>query len=100
MTASQLPKVRVRLVLAAVLLPVISLFHAPGRINSAEEHCHLETLQTLLTMAVPCALLLVAACLCTWKATLAHWRVHVVLSMSLAFAVIIWSDLLLEMSHW
>ena len=98
-TASQGPRVPPRLVCCAVLLPLLSLLHAPGRV-SLETRGDAANGQLLLSTLVPSCVLLVAAGLCTWHHTAPYWRLHVVGAMTAVTALLLASDGLLEMRHW
>ena len=97
-TASQLPKVRWRLVYCAFALPLAALVRAPNQ----DAHTSPELAVNLSVISVaPCALLLLIAALCSPRGHSARlWRPAVACGMLLAYSIVTWADLLVPMDQW
>ena len=90
-TRNQLPKMRLRLTLLALLVPLVSLAHAPRSFSTNMDYAYV-----LLTTATPAAILMIAAVLCSLRSTRKWWRTHVFVSVLLADSCIVWSDAILD----
>ena len=93
-TRTQLPSLTRRLAFFAVLLPIISLAHAPRSLDS-----WLIITQQVLSIVLPSMLLLVSVWVCHQRKAQRHWRWVVVVTMLLADSCNICSDALLPFQH-